>query len=508
MDETKPSRSLHLPVEPGDVIDGKYHLRKLIGEGGAGFVFEAWHDVLEQRVAIKVLPRGARRQPGAVERFLREARAAAKLQSVHAVGVHDVGTLADGVPFIVMEHLTGEDLGAICDREGRLPIGQAVDYVLQACAAVAEAHSLGIVHRDLKPQNLFAAEMRDGTTVVKVLDFGVSKIRMSTVTIDDIDDIDGIDVQELTNVGMLVGTPRYMSPEQLTNPSGVSPQSDIWSLGVVLHRMLTGTAPFDGESLRDVSLAIVGEDPPAVHVLRPEVQPELAQVVARCMRKAPEARFADVAAFAEALLPFASKTRAAAVDRMMQLLRPTASATGDGPLSESLSEIPTRKRAAVRRGADGKPQLEARTADAGDSWSELPTRKRDAVNRKPRRARSSVLLAVLAAVLLLAAWRWFASPPTDTASTATPRAGNATAPPLSATISAAPTMLPTTTPTARSSAAAPSAAPGASARSSLSSRRPARAARRRTSTTSPPPRPTPAAPAPKKSRDVELDSRL
>jgi serine/threonine protein kinase len=199
-----------------------------------GVVVAARHVQLEQRVAIKFLRRGAGHESTAVERFLREARAAVALSSDHVARVLDVGTLESGEPFIVMEYLDGVDLGQVLDQKGPLPIPEAVDSVLQACEAIAEAHSLGIVHRDLKPSNLFRNNRRDGTTIVKVLDFGISKSADFNIAKSE---------KNLTASGLVMGSPGYMSPEQVRNARTVDVRTDVWALGVILSRARPGRVP-------------------------------------------------------------------------------------------------------------------------------------------------------------------------------------------------------------------------------------------------------------------------
>src|SRR6478736_2049344 len=164
------------PVQPGQVIAGKYLIEAPLGRGGMSIVYSALHLVLGQRVALKILAPKPPAEPSMRVRFLREAQAAARIRGDHVARVLDVGSLADGTPFMVLEYLEGEDLGLVLHRWGRLPVPFAVELVVQACVAVAEAHSLGMVHRDLKPSNLFLTRGPDGQPHVKVLDFGVSKM--------------------------------------------------------------------------------------------------------------------------------------------------------------------------------------------------------------------------------------------------------------------------------------------------------------------------------------------
>jgi serine/threonine-protein kinase len=274
---------------PGDTIDGKYALIRLIGAGGMGVVFEAEHLRLKQRCAIKMLSPEMLREVDIVHRFEREARASALLKSAHVTRVTDVATTAQGVPYIVMELLSGQDLDGLLQARGAIPFPEAVDYVLQGCAAVAEAHGAGIIHRDLKPGNLFLAREEQGI-VVKVLDFGISKMIEEE--------------SKLTSAGMTMGTALYMSPEQLRSAAKVDARSDIWSLGIILYELVCGEPPFVGTATQ-VAAAIVSEDAPDI-TTRCAIPPALGAIIHRALRRAPAERFASVAELVAALAPFAA----------------------------------------------------------------------------------------------------------------------------------------------------------------------------------------------------------
>ena len=226
-----------IPAEfaPGSVVGGKYRVDDVIGDGGLGVVLKAWHQQLDQPVAIKVVKPDAVSRPGVVERFLREARLAARIKNEHAVKVFDVDEAESGVPYMVMEYLEGRDLEQIV-TEAPLHVHVAIDYLLQAIEAVAEAHAAGIVHRDLKPANLFLARRPGSTSIVKVLDFGISKVTSA----------DAQQRKRLTRHDERVGTPAFMSPEQLQAAPDVDARADVWALGVVLYELVTGRLPFDG----------------------------------------------------------------------------------------------------------------------------------------------------------------------------------------------------------------------------------------------------------------------
>ncbi len=277
-----------LTVQIGDVLLGKYRVESLLGRGGMGIVVAARHLDLGELFAIKFLNAEGLQNPQALERFLREARAAARLKGEHVAKVIDVGRLPNGAPYMVMEHLAGNDLRRVSKARGPLPINEAVLYVLHACEALAEAHSVGIVHRDIKPANLFLVARPNGTPCVKVLDFGISK-QLSP------------DAVELTQTGELVGSPVYMSPEQMIRARHVDARTDIWSLGMVLFKLVTGKLPFLGDNLPEMVARVLQEETLPPSAFRPDVPVELDNIVRKCLQKKPEDRYASVEEFAEAL---------------------------------------------------------------------------------------------------------------------------------------------------------------------------------------------------------------
>jgi len=277
--------------EPGDVIVDKYRVDKVLGVGGMGCVVAATHLTLDQTVAIKFLLAKAARNPNNVTRFQREAQSAAKIRSDHVAKVSDIGTLPDGVPYMVMEFLDGEDLA---DRLERGPVQphECVEWVLQACEALAEAHQAGIVHRDLKPANLFLAKLPDGAARVKVLDFGISKIVAAPGAGGD-----------LTKTSALMGSPLYMSPEQMMSAKAADARADIWALGCILFEGLTRQPPFIGDTLPEICSKILTSPPSPLETLAPHAPPGLATVVMRCLEKKPEDRYANLGELATALAP-------------------------------------------------------------------------------------------------------------------------------------------------------------------------------------------------------------
>jgi len=300
------------PVREGEVLAGKYRVERVLGVGGMGVVVAATHlDLLEPR-ALKFMLPTALDNAEAVERFLREARAAARLRSEHVAKVHDVGRLDNGAPYMVMEYLAGADLGAVLKQRGPLPAHEAALYTIQACSALAEAHDSGIIHRDLKPANLFLTYRPDGTPCVKVLDFGISKMGAA-----------GSDF-EMTKTHAVLGSPHYMSPEQMRSARNVDARSDVWSLGVILYKLTTGKAPFRGQNITELISAVLEGAPPPPSSLRAGLPLALDAIVARCLRRKPEERFQSVTELAVALTPFALTGAGAAVDPVARLLASVA----------------------------------------------------------------------------------------------------------------------------------------------------------------------------------------
>jgi eukaryotic-like serine/threonine-protein kinase len=303
--------ALPFHLEPGECFAGKYLIEGVLGSGGMSVVLAALHRGLQQKVAIKLLSAVHPLPPDGVRRFLREARAAAALRSEHTARVVDVDVDEAGRHFIVMEHLDGEDLGQALRREGALPIETAVGYVVHACEAMAEAHPLGIIHRDLKPQNLFLTRRIDGTPLVKVLDFGVSKFSSSTPSVSK--------ASSLSTHNALLGTPHYMSPEQIRTPAEIDGRSDVWALGVILFELLTGQEPFGGATIPDVIAAVLQGTPASPVVLRAELPVELANVVLACLEKDVSERVQSMGQLAQLLLPWAppwALEAAAAAERL------------------------------------------------------------------------------------------------------------------------------------------------------------------------------------------------
>jgi serine/threonine-protein kinase len=311
-------------MAPGDLVAGRYRFRRVIGEGAMGTVIAAHHELLDVPVAVKFLSLDLTRKQTAVERFLREARAVARLKSEHVARVMDVGTLPTGQPFIVMELLEGADLERRIVRERRLPVADSVDFVLQALEAIAHAHGAGIVHRDLKPANLFITIAPDGREMVKVLDFGIAKLVDSPNV-----DREGRRTGALTGEHAALGSPSYMSPEQVRDSGSIDQRADLWAMGAILYELLSGVPAFDGHSVAEIFGAILHSRPAPLsqHMEAPPPR-ALEDVIVRCMEPDRDKRWADAAQLAKAIAPFGSGAWNDLVNRIEQTLARAAKTSG------------------------------------------------------------------------------------------------------------------------------------------------------------------------------------
>jgi serine/threonine protein kinase len=463
--------------QPGETLGGKYAIVRVVGEGGMGTVYEATHTRLRHRVAIKVLMPNLLHMADVVARFEREGRTAAQLRGRHVAHVLDVDVTDGGLPYMVMEYLEGRDLDSELQERGRLPVPEAVDYVLQACDAMAEAHAAGIVHRDLKPANLFLCPETSGR-VVKVLDFGISKI-----TSDD--------DARLTGTHATVGTPLYMSPEQVRSPKSVDSRTDIWSLGVILFELLTGRTPFLG-STTGAAASIVIDPVPSMRDLGVELPEALEAAILRSLEKDPGRRFADVRSFASSIASFAaaisprrtshpSATEPGAdrSDAALALELPTPA--GSGPnVASTLSGAETMYAAGHVLGAAPDGALAARLRSPA---MKPPVTAPGWTTQSAPRSRGwtralFVILPVAAIAGYLALWRWSDAGEHRSAPTANPAVAAAATPP------SAP-LPPVPPPAASESGTLPTPPPTSSSTAPKTS--PASTVHR------PPPRPPPAA---------------
>jgi cytochrome c peroxidase len=305
-------------------------------------------------VAIKFVRDDALDNEDAVARFLREARAAVKLRSEHAAKVLDVGTLESGAPYMVMEFLEGSDLAAVLSESGALPVEDVAEYIMQACEAVAEAHAAGIVHRDLKPQNLFLTQTVGGGARVKVLDFGVSKTLHGNPTTGG----------GLTQTRSMLGSPLYMSPEQMRSSRDVDARSDVWAFGVVLFQLLTERWPFEAESMPELVLKVVTEPPQSLKELRPDVPDLMVEIVERCLKKDPTERFPNAGELGVALEPLAPPGSRITIERkrVKTTLRSPGSTTGDRARGDTPSRAGKPSGATPAAWGSGKGQTPATAA--------------------------------------------------------------------------------------------------------------------------------------------------
>ena len=322
---------LRSTIPSGELVSGKFRIEGIVGEGGLGYVYEATHLELDERVALKFLKPEMASRPDVVQRFSREARAVVKLKSEHVARVMDVGS-HEGRPFIVMELLKGSDLSGVIRGEGAIDVSRIADYLIQACEALAEAHARGIVHRDIKPENLFLVHTADWQTL-KVLDFGISKValtgELSTVSLDNV------------QTASIVGSPYYLSPEQIRSSRDVDHRTDIWSLGVVAFELAAGgEMPFVSTDFTALVAEIIERPHRSLIVLNPSVPQAFVQIVNRCLEKDPAERFQSAAELAMALLPFAPKRARAAAERALMLARSAGHITADMAMPNSLAPPP------------------------------------------------------------------------------------------------------------------------------------------------------------------------
>jgi serine/threonine-protein kinase len=435
-------------VSEGDLVADKYRIERLLGEGGMGHVYAAIHEQLGLRVAIKILSPTLSQNEDAVRRFSREARASVRIQSEHVARVLDVGQLAHGgAPYMVMEFLSGNDLSHELKERGALPTQEAIQYVLQASEAVAEAHALGVIHRDLKPANLFLTRRPDGSPLVKVLDFGIAKaIAPEQGAFEP--------SPSLTATHSFLGSPAYMSPEQVRTPKSVDTRSDIWSLGTILYELLMGELPFRGSNALDLLAAVASDPMPSIRQKRPDVSPELEAVIAKCLEKKPGDRYESVAAFAQALAPHAPPASLQTVSRISGIQRaPSATALFGGVLSDG---------GTLRSTPAGGPGIDSRSNPPSVPPQAVEKRTVTDFGRSEARrpgSRSRLVAVGAGALVVVAAVLLFGRRPTDgSAPKAAQSAPRSAEPPSIAPLPASPPAV-----IAAPAASAPSVAPAPSA---------------------------------------------
>jgi tRNA A-37 threonylcarbamoyl transferase component Bud32 len=350
----------------GRVLAGKYRVERLLGAGGMGTVVAATHLGLGRTVALKFMRAGVLDDGEALGRFMREARAAAALRSEHVAQVMDVEVdTADGAPYIVMEYLEGQDLAALLETRGPPAVAEAVGYVLQACEGVAEAHARGIVHRDLKPANLFLTRRPDGTPLVKVLDFGVSKLSEAAQS----------GSFKLTHPRRTIGSPHYMSPEQMISSTQVDARADIWALGVILYELLAGQPPFAAANFVELGLEVTNRAHPSLAERVPGLAPGLVAIADRCLQKTPATRFANLAALGEALAPHAGPGGPLAARRIAGTLGILTATAGEPTL---VTRTPRGRRPAIITVIAGGVAVVA-TIAAGGLWRRAHSERTPAI---------------------------------------------------------------------------------------------------------------------------------
>lgn len=395
--QNRPPVDSDLPVPIGGTLAGKYRLERLLGRGGMGIVVAARHLALGETVAIKFLLPSLASQPAVVARFLGEGRAAVRIRSEHVARVLDVGTMSDGTPFLVMEYLHGPNLQQRIRAGAEVSIAHAVDLVLQACEAIAEAHSLGIVHRDLKPSNLVLTERPDGSPCVKVIDFGISKVRPAS------DRIAQESSGEITSSAMMLGSPLYMAPEQMRSSRDVDARADIWSLGCILFALIDGAPPFRGATPMAVFERILEGMPP---LKRPEAPPGLVAALNRALTNDPARRFADVSAFASALSPYASSRGERSVEWIRALVERCSAPAGCGETALASAGSPgtavqdPSSDPSDRTSAETAVAVDISAADDGGAPDELGDGLRSGISLR----RLALIALVFAAIASAIAW--------------------------------------------------------------------------------------------------------
>jgi serine/threonine protein kinase len=464
-------RAILKDLKEGTVIDGKYRVDTVLGRGAMGVVVAATHQELREKVALKFLYVRTDNGSDFRARFRREAQVSAKLKNEHITRVIDIGTWREHALFMVMEHLTGTDLRKVTRNFGALPVDRAVDDLIQVCEGMAEAHAHGIIHRDLKPSNLFVTKRPDGTDLIKILDFGISKWSAQEGEVDD-----------LTQTGVVLGSPKYMSPEQLFGSGAVDMRADVWSIGAIFYELLVGRPPFDFPTLTRICAELSSDRPPPnMREQRPDLPAALDEVVQHALQRDRDLRIANVADLAGVILDAVGSPYAAAVKLKLQATLDAA--TGREFLGTTTGSL------ALSSGAFGS------MSSAPSMSSSSQARVIEVVNRGTR-IRAGVVTFVILALLALCAVLYLRRGEPRVVAAAPASASVGTPPPggSSSALSQAPFAA-----TAAASVASPppstSAPPKAVAPPPAWTRRP-RPAPKPTTASPPPDYPTPPAPPP------------
>ncbi len=367
-------------LAPGQIIDDKYRIVRIIGEGGMGAVFEGENTRIHRRVAIKVLHLGIAQNQDSVARFEREAQAAGCIGSDHIVEVLDLGNLPQGERFMVMEYLDGEHLGNRIQARGRLDAKEASAIILQLLEGLGAAHAAGIIHRDLKPENIFLLRSKKGhQDFVKILDFGISKFNA----------LGSDSALSMTRTGTVMGTPYYMAPEQARGSKHSDVRSDLYGVGVILYEAVTGTVPFQAETFNELIFKIALETPPPPQQLNPSLDPAFAQIIAKGMARDPAARFQSASEFSQALQEWLARAAGAG-----------AAASPHGPGSAGKTAGAPPEAAAARASSTVKVPTPPSSAYATTPtpWSRQPSEASLAVPAGVPRRRASTGRFVLIAL--------------------------------------------------------------------------------------------------------------
>ncbi len=341
-------------MQEKEIIAEKYELVKLIGRGGMGSVWEGRHVSLGTRVAIKFIESAYASSEEARSRFDREAHAAASIRSKHAIQIFDHGVTTDGHPYIVMELLEGESLGSRLDRASKITLAETASILRQIGRALTRAHEAGIVHRDLKPENVFLVrdtESPEQTEIAKVLDFGIAKIAPGAVSA-------GLGATAAgTKTGVVIGTPHFMSPEQARGLRSVDHRTDVWALGTIAYRCVTGRLAFDGDAIGDLLVRVCTDEIPVPSQVQPDLPPAFDAWLARALERDVDARFATVRELCDALDAIATPSTPsvpppsfASAPTIAPAVEPSQLATSYAPFTASVGSVPVASSISPARG--------------------------------------------------------------------------------------------------------------------------------------------------------------